>query len=61
MPSELIWFVKGYAIDTKLQSPVELDVMRPVRKGVKFASCLSNGMAHGVLAVGTDYGESPGT
>lgn len=57
----IIWFVKEYALDTKLRSQVELGVMHPVRRGVKFASYLSNGMGHGVLAVGTDYEESPGT
>ena len=61
MPSEIVWFVKEYALDTELRSQAVLGVMRPVRRGVKFASYLSNGTGHGVLVVGTDCGENLGT
>ena len=51
---ELIWFVKEYALDTRLLSLMELAAMQVAKKGVKFVSFLLSGTGYGVRAVDTD-------
>ncbi|HZB73108.1 MAG TPA: hypothetical protein VE378_00050 [Nitrososphaeraceae archaeon] len=60
MLGNIIWFVKGYAFDTRQESLWALAAMQLVRRDVKFARYLLSGKGSGAHAAGIDYDQNQG-